>query len=317
MRYPTPRTALLCFIALTIISGCRPRSYDTEPSAISCPTAAEVYGYRGSPVDSATSCTYGKINTSTAGIAGIAPFTSHIQFSQGAYHIGENNYYVFKATDTARTLLRISSAGAVTPLTNSAYGSRFDGLVYNRFNGKLYCFRTAGGTSHIAEITVSGSTYTTADLATTLLPEMHDNATVDASTGDIYYQSFAGSMNFNVEKYHPGGAVTTVATGMPTDLWGMRYNPNDNNLYAVRAGTTFEFVKINSSGVLSVLSSLPQINFKKFSATFDPCTDHYILSFQQFSGPFLNGHLMQMSTTGAVLQHDSMSTVYMGLDVKY
>jgi len=146
---------------------------------------------------------------------------------------------------------------------------------------------------------------------------MYDNATVDASTGDMYYQTYAGTLSFNIEKYHPGGAVTTITTGMPIDLWGMRYNPNDNNLYAVRAGTTYEFVKINSSGALTVLSTLPQINFKKFSATFDPCTDHYILSFQQSTGPFLNGHFMQLSTSGAVLQHDSMSTIYQGLDVKY
>lgn len=321
MKNNTLKTAVVAAVALSLFSNCKPRSYRTElePQAITCPSAAEVYAYRGVPVDSATACTFGKINTATGGSTSIASLTASIYFNQGAYHITENNYYAFKAQDTTRTLFKISMAGVVTPLTNSSYGSTFDGLVYNRFNGKLYCFRLSGGTSHIAEIVVSGSTYTTVDLATTLLPEQYDNATVNPLTGDIYYQTRT-SAGSNVEKYHPGGSVSTVCSAMPIELWGMRYNPNDNNLYAVIANsssaTGFEFVKISSSGTLTVLSAVPFINFKKFSACFDPCTDHYIFSYPGHTAP-IQGHLMQLNTSGTVLQHDSAATLYQGMAVKY
>jgi len=321
MKNSTLRSLAFGFLATFLLCNCNPDRDTTEPepAAITCPSAAEIYAYRGAPVDSATACTFGKINTGTGGSTSMASFTGHIHFSQGAYHITENNYYAFKAQDTTRTLFRISMGGTVTPLTNSAYGNYFDGLVYNRFNGKLYCFRSSGGVSHIAEVVVSGSTYTTADVATALLPEQHDNATVDALTGDIYYQTRT-SAGSNVERYHPGGSVSTVCSAMPTELWGMRYNPNDNNLYAIRANsssaTGFEFVKINSSGTLTFLSAVPYINFKKFSACFDPCTDHYIFSYPGLDST-LQGHLMQLNTAGTVLQHDSSATLYQGLAVKY
>lgn len=320
MKNSTLNAFAIGVLAVSTLTNCKPDhgSTEIEPAAITCPSAAEVYAYRGVPVDTATACTFGKINTATGGSTSMASFTGHIHFSQGAYHIVENNYYAFKAQDTTRTLFKISMAGVVTPLTNSSYGSTFDGLIYNRFNGKLYCFRLSGGTSHIAEVVVSGSTFSTADVATTLLPEQYDNATVNALTGDIYYQTRT-SAGSNVEKYHPGGSVSTVCSGMPTELWGMRYNPNDNNLYAVRAnsaGTGHEFVKINSSGTLTVLSAVPYINFKKFSACFDPCTDHYIFSYPGLDTT-LQGHLMQLNTSGTILQHDSATTLYQGMDVKY
>ncbi len=319
MKYPSSSQLVSCLSILLLTAGCQPND-PVGPSAITCPVPAEIYAYRATHTETTATypCVFGKINTTTGTSTSMASFAGNVQFRQAAFHITENNYYTFKFNDTTRTLLSISMSGTVTPLSNAAVGSRFDGLIYNRFNSKLYCFRTSAGVSHIAEITVSGTTYTTTDVATTLHPQMYDNATVDPATGAIYYQTKpASATTYNIEKYIPGGSVTTICTAMPVDVSGLRYNTNDNLLYAIRPGmTAYEFVKINSSGTITTLSTpVGYVDTKFYSACIDPCTDHYIFSCKSLNTA--TGHLYHISTTGAVMQHDSAATMYQGLSVKY
>jgi hypothetical protein len=312
--------AVLCLSIPFLFTSCHQnQDSEVEPTGITCPTAAEVYAYRGTHTDTVYapySCVFGMINTATGSSTSMASFMGDVYFNQGAYHITEGNYYAFKSImDTTRTLFRISPSGTVTTLTNSATGNRFDGLVYNRHNGRLYCFRNSGG---IAEVTVTGSSYTATDVAATIHPELYDNATVDPATGDIYFQTHdLSTTTYNIEKYQPGGAVTTVSSGMPVDLSGMRYNANDGMLYAIRpGGAGYDFVKINSAGTITTISSLSYVNTKFYSACIDPCSNHYLLAYRGFD-LLHNGHLIQLDMSGTVIRHDSATTMYQGLAVKY
>jgi hypothetical protein len=281
-----------------------------------------LYSYRGVHFDSGSSgytCTFGKINTTTGASTSITSFVGNVQFNQGAYNTTDNNYYAFNRLATSDTLYKIGLSGTVSILDNTSTGNRYDGLVYNRVTNKLYCFRNSGGVSHIAQITVSGSTYTTTDLATTILPAMHDNATVNQASGDIYYQSFdIGTYTFSIEKYVPGATTSvTICSGMPIDLWGLRYNTVDNMLYAIRPGAVnFELLKITPSGTISTVADLGfPVNAKFHSACIDPCSNHYILSRKDINTS--QGHLYQISMTGTILQHDITTEMYQGMDVKY
>jgi len=323
MKNPSIPRAVLCLSLPLLVTSCHPHHDDPVPEAITCPSMPEVYAYRGIHNDTVFapySCIFGMINTSTGASTSMASSMNRVYFNQGAFHISENTYYTFKSMDTARTLLKIDMSGTVTPLSNTSFGDRFDGLVYNRFNSKLYCFRVHNGSGlcHIAEVVVSGSSYTTSDVSTTLNVEMNDNATVDPATGDIYYQTGGGSpTTYNIEKCHPGGTASTICSGMALDISGLRYNANDHLLYAIRPGSSggFEFVKINGSGAITALSSVPYVNTKFYSACIDPCNNHYILSYKALSTS--TGHLYQMNMSGTMLQHDSAATMYQGLDVKY
>lgn len=155
-----------------------------------------------------------------------------------------------------RRLLRVSMGSGVSTLTNASCGSHFDGLVFNR--NKLYCFNW----NKICEIIVSGNCYTTNDVATTINQEWNGNST-DVDTGDIYYQTSApGSATYNIEKWRPGGSPSTICSGMAMELLGMRYNPNDNMLYAIRPASPghCEFVRIDSTGAIAMHSSLSLID---------------------------------------------------------
>ena len=200
----------------------------------------------------------------------------------------------------------------VSTLTNASYGTHFDGLVFNR--NKLYCFNG----NKICEIIVSGNSYTTNDVATTINPEWNDNSTTDVNTGDIYYQTSApGSATYNIEKWRPGGSPSTICSGMPVELLGMRHNPNDNMLYAIRPASPghCEFVRIESTGAITMLSSLPLIDQDFYSACLDPCSRRYLLSYKSISSS--TGHLLQIDMSGKITQHDSAATMYQGMVVRY
>jgi hypothetical protein len=129
---------------------------------------------------------------------------------------------------------------------------------------------------------------------------------------------------FYIEKYQPGTtASVVVASG--TGAWnilGLRFNKNDNMLYAIRVNhpaTGFDFIKINPSGgpIATVAGLSFDVNPDFYSATIDPCSNRYILSSMKIVGGLPSNHLYQLSMTGTILQDDVTPTFYQGLDVSY
>ena len=147
--------------------------------------------------------------------------------------------------------------------------------------------------------------------------------TIDPVTGDMYLQTADTTAHiYYVEKYHPGASSTTVVATVPgTDIFDMRFNKNDNMLYALQPVTSFitsNFIKINpASGAISTVSSGLVFNGDFHSATLDPCTNRYIYStlIPTMSGDMFM--LYKLDVLGAIVQHDTTSNSYQGPDVEY
>ena len=170
------------------------------------------------------------------------------------------------------------------------------------------------------QINISGSTFTTTVIATLVHPFM-GSLTVDNNTGNMYL-STGDTATYYIEKYTSGSSATSVvATGSGAwDILGLRFNKNDNMLYAIREnypGVGQDFIKIDpSAGSITTLSSisLPSAVDREFYSTcIDPCSNHFYISTIVNSG--YRGILQQFTMTGSIVATDTTSTFLQSLDV--
>jgi hypothetical protein len=76
-----------------------------------------------------------------------------------------------------------------------------------------------------------------------------------------------------------------------------------------------DFIKVTASGTISVLSTLPfMVSNEFYSAVFNPCDNRYILSTGAFAS---SGGVYQFNTAGAIVQSDTTTGLYQGIDVYY
>jgi len=315
MNRMTQNFLVVCLFALCIASSCK----KTTGSKTTC--TSTLYGYTVSMsamYDTISTCSFGSINPASGLLSAIGSFASSVYTNQGAYNTSDNCYYVFKTymgySDSPSPLYKISSSGSITAITTTGT-SVFTSPVFNRVTNKLYCI--TGG--KLAQITISGSTFTTSVLATPVHHFM-GSLTVDNNTGDMYISS-GDTVTYYIEKYTSGSSSTSVvATGTGAwDILGLRYNKNDNMLYAIRENypaSGDDFIKIDpATGTVTVLTSLSLpsgIDREFYSTCIDPCTNHYYIS---SVANMSHGILKELSMTGTVLATDSTATFIQSLDI--
>ena len=313
--------------ALFALQGCR---REPETYAFTCPTTGVLYGYAGASVSPLpyVPCSAGNIDLASGAMASTAAtISNNTQFNQSAYSLAEDAYFSFLRGDAAYSLYKVSGTGSTTLSYTGAAVDRMDGLVYDRMHGKLYCFVTSGSTSVLSEIVIMGTSYTTNAIVTSPEVALHDNTTADPGSGDIYFQT----LNMSTQQYsiykHVHGSTSTptliYVSPAATEMWGLRYNPNDDMLYALRlslsVANTYELVMLNpSTGTLSSIANLGiNINPKFLSATIDPCNNRYIFAAQIITAGTASLKMYQLEMTGSVTSVMPLSQMYQGLDVRY
>lgn len=322
------------FCALLIALAACTKDKNKDQNKTTC--FATVYGYNttDSPVYAPSlTAAFGTVDLATATATSTGTITTSAYSNQGAFNTSDNCYYVFRYKNYTNTdtLYKITSSGAVTICTATSLAYR-EGLIYNEFTHKLYCLeRHSTGPADIVEVTTSGSSFTTTIVgATTNIAACSSptSATVDNATGKMYFALTKTNPEvYNVETYTPGSTTTTVlASGTDKLFMGLRFNKNDNMLYAIRenypssssAPITYDFVKIApSSGSVSTIAALPfEVNNEFYSAAINSCSDRYILS-TLTGGAWLYKVVRQLNMSGVEIQTDSVAGFLQGLDVKY
>jgi hypothetical protein len=269
--------------------------------------------------------TFGNINTSSLISSSSGSVTNSLYSNQATFNTSDNCYYVFEYGNTAYTgkLHKITIGGTVTTYTNGGGTQATVGLVYNPVTNKLYCLqRSVSGVGSVAEVTLSGSSYIVTPIASapgTAGWVVPTTSTVDNGTGDVYFAM--SDATYTIAKYHPGATSTTVVTsGTGGTYMGLRFNPNDNMLYAIKETPSFtvadEFVKITPAGTVSTLATLPfSVNPDFYSTTLDRCSNRYILS-THIGSPTTNV-VVQVNMSGTIVQTDTTAGLYQGLDILY
>jgi len=311
------------FVAIAtviLLASCKKNT----PHSTSC--SSTLYGYTVSSsalglMD--TTCNFGIVNESTAAFSGATTFLSTVYSNQAAYNTSDNCYFTFKTSmgdaTSVSSMYKIAGSGVATTLANSS-GASYSSLTYNGATNSLYGI--SGG--YLVQITTTATSFFSTNLVTPIHPfslygwATADPLTVDNATGDIYYVT-GDTLTYYIEKYHPGASASAVvASGTGAwDIYGMQFNKNDNMLYAVRQnmpGNTYDFIKIDpSTSTISTVTGLSMgLNSDFYSSCIDPCSNRYILS------TVINSHigiLVQLNTTGSILQEDTTATFYQGLTV--
>jgi len=287
--------------------------------------SATVYGYNGSWGTSGgyLNTSLGIINPATATATSICTFSSDVYSNQATYNTSDHCYYMFKTGGGSQTLYKISLSGAVTSYSNASGTSiRYDGLVYSAAANKLYGIKVVPGSSAIVEISISGSLFTESIVASTIGTHYWASpatCSINNATGDIFYALRNVTVNsWYIEKYHPGASsATLIDSGTNAGILGLRFNKNDNMLYAMQEGAAPQkMIKIDPvSGTVTSLATLGfVVNNEFYSSVIDACSNRYIVtsSIDTASGTF-----SQLDMSGAVLQHDTVNTIYQGLEVAY
>ncbi len=300
---------IICLFALCLASACK-KSTGSKTTCTS--TLYGISAPSSSTIDTGISCIFGTINPTTGVISTLGTLFSHGATNQGTYNSSDNCYYIFRY---GYTLYKVAASGSVTSLTPSG-ASSYSSPVYNSVTNNLYCI--SGG--NLAQISISGTTFLTTVLATPVHP-FRGYLTVDNNTGTIYFAS-GDTVNNYIEKYTPGSSATSVVASV-TGVWdflGMKFNKNDNLLYAIRenypAGGQ-DFVKIDPvSGSVTTISIIATpaesgVNIDFYSTCIDPCTNHYYIS----TGDGVTGILNQYSMTGTLMTTSFTTNILQGMTV--
>lgn len=322
------------FIANCMLSLCFLSCKKEKEKKTSC--AATLYGYNAPssafvPSSSLlTTVGFGVINPATATSASFASFLAVTYANEGTYNTTDNCYYVFKSSTAAagfggsNVLYKIDMTGVVTTLTSSA-SANYGSPMYNRANNKLYCVEYVGTGQSLVEVVISGSSFSTAGATGFLHPfPGGDNCTVNDVTGEMYFIT-KNTSTYYLDKFNPGtstfSSVSTLTA--PSYLFGLRYNFNDNMMYAVSYDTPniFRFIKVNpSSGAITSMAGIGQTNIEFCSACINPCANRYILS-SRFANSITNSWdsvaIRQYNMSGTLLQQDTTAGLFNGLTVDY
>ncbi len=320
----------LALVLSAAITSCTKNS-EKVTSGDPAPCSAVLYGYSisGASIFPDSAATFGTINLSSATSSSLGSFNNTTYSNQGAFNTSENCYYVFKYFNygATRTLYKITPSGAVTTITAPAI-ERMEGLVYDSITNSLYCLKCNNGTpAEVVKISITGTTfsYTTVGTTTRIVRSASPaTSTINITTGELYFATMNYSPDgYGIEKFNLAtGVATLIASGSDKRIMGLRFNKNDNMLYAIvdnitSTPLTFDFVKITTSGSFSVLSTLPfQVNNEFYSTAFNPCENRYILSTLTDSG-WAYRTLHQFNMSGTIVQSDTTSGLYQGMIVTY
>ncbi len=305
------------FVMLCAISCKKP---DT-PTAVACKTV--FFGYNGiysTKPDSVADCTFGIINRQTASSSTLATFLNTVYAGQGVYNTSDKCYYAFRYFSTGNPILyRVNLEGVVTELKNFTANFRYEGLVFSRFDNKLYAFQKNKGSVGVAlcQIIIKGNEFSTVDVMKHIgwvASDAYISATVDNATGNIYYNVGAGK-TYNVYCRHPRDSVTIViAQSTKSYLLGLCFNPNDNMLYGIKQDTTKNsFVKISLTGAVTTIDTLPFTPKRSYySACIDRCANEYIIS-----GKITNttGYLIRVNMSGSIISRDTTQGIFHAITV--
>jgi hypothetical protein len=330
---PKLSSAVIGCLLLTSIYSCKPVKKTTSCSST-------LYGFKSHSVPYGSSVYYfdsnvtgSIINPTTAAGTGIGTFTTHPYAAQGTFNGSDNCYYALKTNGGkgagSGTLYRTGLTGATVALTGPS--TSIWAITYNKIDHKLYCI--AG--TQLAEIVVSGTSYTLSPLVTPLHPFFSsfggDNTTVDDNTGAVYFTS-GDTTSIYIEKYIPGASSTTVVAHVTGawDLLGVRFNSSDNMLYGIKeiypySGSSHphDFIKIEPvTGTETMIAHLGfDVNPEIYSAAIDPCSNRYLISTVQtpYAATIASNTftLDQLDMSGTVVQHDMVSGMYFGLAINY
>ena len=274
-------------------------------------------------------CSYGIINTTTAGISTVAGFTGTGQYRQnGVYNPDDGCYYVLGNTGTpyftggtpGYTIFKISSSGAITSYGKVGGDScGYFSLNYDEVHDKFFAVRMSSVQNELCELTLSGTTFTSSPVlsAGSIVSALY--FTIDQNTGDKYYTGVNPStFSTTLYKLPWGGSATLVSTA-PANVYvlAINYNTNDDNIYGIRTNDSvnFKLARIDlSTGTHTELGAvIPGLEGRVYSIALDRCSDKIYIS----TGNSV-AQLMQFDiATGALLRNDTVSSIYQGLSVQY
>ncbi|MBL7690095.1 MAG: hypothetical protein JNM41_00760 [Flavipsychrobacter sp.] len=311
---------LLLFAICLLLFSC---SKGVKPIAATCETT--ILGYR--TVYDTTSLSpanplaeWGTISAKTATMSRIVYIRNTPTFNQGIYHTGNMCYYTFRNnsdTDVA-ILYRIRPDGMVTELKDSLSGFKYDGLVFNKTMQKVYAFKSIYGASNdwLCEITTDSGKFMSRKIVAGIGRSTTNaaiNATIDNSTGNIYYSVTTNKVTTLV-KIDPEKAVLSeiFSKKAPYNMYGLCFNGKDNRMYCVVQDTSgIHFATITTGGTVTKLDTLAIPSALQFSsAMIDECRDEYI-----FTGNTSNdaGYLLRMNMTGQQLSRLMTDQIFQGL----
>lgn len=314
-QYTTTTIAALLVLA-AVFTGCtKPASKKTTCTstwhAYSTPLAGSYF----------SSSHYGIINQSTGSISSFGTFIGNPYFTrQGAYNSTDHSYYLLQND----TLFKMDASGTVMTYAPADTSHHCASVLYNAFDHLLYCQMRSGSTSTLSKISMSAGFYSTTLVVTpahNLSNQLYSpsNIAVDNTTGDMYLLSNVLTTCY-VEKFQLGATSTSVVASatLPYPILEMRYNHNDSKLYAITLNAdtaTFGFLKIDpSAGSISHVANIDSfINVDFYSASFDACSNHYVIS--TTSSGIFTYRLFELDLTGNVVHTDTIASMYQGLTI--
>jgi hypothetical protein len=318
--------SLSCITISLLFASCKRETTIVDPP-LPCSATLHGYVFTDSLFNRASaSSSWGAINPATLATTPTTTVMLSGYTNQVAYNTVDSCCYVFQINNSTRTsnLLKITTAGIVSTYT-SASPQYLEGLVYNPVTNKLYCLRFSASLAEVVEITTSGTSFTATPVATTVQNTNTASpvtSTVNNATGDMYFNitSFYPTL-YSVEKYVPGSATTTVlAADTGRYMLGLRYNNNNNQLYAISVDTATgvnSFTNIDPlAGTVTLLAPLPfGVNYEFCSSVINPCSNRYIVSTftSALWGP---RQVAQLNMSGSVVQSDYTAGFYTGLVIK-
>lgn len=332
MRKYLPAAMALSVAIITMFAACK-----KEPTASKTTCAATLYGYNfldTTLVSSSLPVGWGIINETSLATTSVATLPVNAYANQGVYNTSDNCYYVFRygTSGMTNTLLKVAPGGAVTTYTGPGT-QNLEGLVHNRVTNKMYCLRYTSGSltatpADVVEITTSGTSFTVTPVATTVNNirwVSPTTSTVNNASGEMYFILVdAPTGAYSIEKYMPVSSITNViASGAGKVIMGLRFNSNDNMLYAITAeysagaSAVYKFVRIAPlTGAFTTLATLSfQVNNEFYSAALDPCSNRYLLSTVTGTG-WTTKTVRQFNMSGAIVQSDITAGLFQGLAVK-
>lgn len=322
------RTLFSAVACIALFAACTKKANKTTTSCTS-----HVYGFSGTFPSSLgfmvpTTQNFGQISLAAASISGISSFQGSIYSNQGAFDTADGHYYLFKIKNSSYTdtLYQIGLTGGVNALTSATTEDQ-NALVYSRFSNKLYSIKgIPSGGIKVAQVTPGGSTFTTSVVASLAVPSLSPtySSTVDNQTGTVYIPTMTisgSSADYSIYRYNPPAAAPVLlCSGTNAEIVGLCFNGYDHKLYAMRCGSTNEFIRIDpASGTVTSLATVSFLPNKEFSsACVDDCTGNYIISTITSGSSSATPYTMyQFNNTGTLLQTNSLTTMYQGLTVKY
>ncbi len=236
------RTLLSLLVGSILFVACK----KDEHTSLATPCPTYIYGVRNSNLISSTYTTH-NIGTYDAGGAIFTNVaTASVSFAAGAWNQGDDAYYatydsvylVSGVYYSAHHLCRADAAGMLTWYAAPDDTNYIRAMAYDAANNRMLAITN----NSLAVLSTSSSTYTLTTLVS--IPANTFGITVNPVDGTVYMCPMNGTP---ITRYIPGsGTTSTVTPGMAVFPSSLRFNTNDNMLYATatRDSSNLDTVKI-------------------------------------------------------------------------